>query len=400
MKAAKYAAVAGCLIIVLLCLGMDSRTSGGIELLGPEVDGLRMGLEIESRYVNGRDSYTVRIRIVNTGSDPVTLVGRAPYEGELNNYAEWLQAEVCFSTFPELIPPSAQTAGSMRVSPDPATTIGPGKEFAVSWQSHGRYLKTEHYYNTTPYFPSDGLFGVRAMITLQTDQGKQIPLYSNEHAVCVGGSVALPKHGVAYVLRRDEEKREVTLSLGSRHRIVEGDRFHIMGRFPSGWMMTVVEVGAMTCRASVRITGDAKDMESLPPQHAKAQLWEFGQADAQTRSSAAPDLHAVAGEGLIPEAKSVHVGMTRKELREICHPDGGISTLTEERYVFNEQPQGGPEGMVLKVRVSLKPAELSEELYLDADKFKEWRSKHGAYYGDADVVMGVSGPYWEPPYSD
>ena len=177
MKVAKYAAVAGCLVIVLLSLGVDSGPTGGIELLGPEVGGLRMGLEIESRYVNGSDSYRVRIRIVNTGSDAVTLVGRAPYEGEVNDYAEWLRAEVCFATFPELIAPSAQTAGAMRVSADPTTTIGPRKEFTVSWQSHGRYLKTEHYYNTTPYFPSDGLFGVRATITLQTDQGKEIRLY-------------------------------------------------------------------------------------------------------------------------------------------------------------------------------------------------------------------------------
>ncbi|HLB72382.1 MAG TPA: hypothetical protein VJJ98_00030, partial [Sedimentisphaerales bacterium] len=65
----------------------------------------KVGLEIESRYVNGRDSYTVRIRIVNTSSRPVTLVGKAPYEGKPENYAEWLQAEVCFSTFPELFRP-------------------------------------------------------------------------------------------------------------------------------------------------------------------------------------------------------------------------------------------------------------------------------------------------------
>jgi len=70
----------------------------------------KVGLEIESRYVNGRDSYTVRIRIVNTSSRPVTLVGKAPYEGKPENYAEWLQAEVCFSTFPELFRPVLRPA--------------------------------------------------------------------------------------------------------------------------------------------------------------------------------------------------------------------------------------------------------------------------------------------------
>ncbi|MHC4742393.1 MAG: hypothetical protein ACYS8Z_10800 [Planctomycetota bacterium] len=358
------------------------------------------GLEIQSQNVKGKDLYTVRVRIVNTSNEPITLIGFAPYEGKLNTYAEWLRAEVIFMTFPELIPPSAQTAGMERTSPHPKTAIDVGKEFAVSWKSSGRYLKTDYYYNTTPYFPSDGLYGVRARITLRTAKGEEIHLYSNEQAVSVGGTVALPKHGLAYVVQRDEEKREVVLSLGSRHRIAKGDRFHIMGRFPSGWMMTVTEVDTVTCRASVRITGDPKDMGLLPPKHAKAQLWEFGQAEASSQSPDAPELTAIIRDLSVPDLKAICVGMTRKELNEICHIDGGISTVSRTRYVLNDQHADAPEGKVLKVYVSLRPADLGREVYADAERFRKWRREHGAHYSDTNIVMAVSAPFWEPPYFD
>ena len=191
MKTAKYAMGSGGLLTLLLVLGMQFSVDPEIQGFGPEVDGLRMGLDITTQRSHNTDTYQVRIRIRNTSDQPILLTGHAPYEGKLMNYTEWLKAEICFLTYPELIPPSAQTAGIARTSPNPQTTIAPGKEFTVSWTSQGRYLKTEHYYNTTPYFPSDGLYGVRGRIGLRTDKEKVIQLYSNECAVSVGGSVAL-----------------------------------------------------------------------------------------------------------------------------------------------------------------------------------------------------------------
>jgi hypothetical protein len=390
MRITRYAMIGGGMIIVVLSLGMQSRSVVESSLLGPEVSGLRMGLRIITRNVEGKDIYDVRVCIRNTSSRPITLVGRAWYEGKPNNYAEWLKAEACFVTFPEILPPSAQTAGRTRTSPNPQTTISPGEEFTVSWSSHGRYLKCEDYYNTTPYFPSDGLYGVRARISLQTSEGKEIPLYSNEEPVSVGGSVALPKHGVAYVVHRDEEKQQVILSLGSHHRIVKGDQFHIMGRFPSGWMLTVTEVYPHSSLATVKRTGDDKDMEPLPPANSKAQLWEFGSESAVRESS-------------VEEVKSIQVGMTRREVRALCHEDGGISSpFREERYILNDPPAQGPEGKVLKVKVAFKPADVSEEVYRDPNKFRKWllEERRPGYDSPDDIVVSVSPSYWEGPYSD
>ena len=390
MKLARCAMIGGGIIVVLLLLGMKSHSPPEISLLGPEVGGLRMGLRITTRNIKGKDTYDVRIRILNAGSQPVTLVGPPAYEGKSNNYAEWLKAEMCFITFPEILPPSAQTGGPMRTSPNPQTTIRPGEEFTVSWSSQGRYLKSEDYHNTTPYFPSDGLYGVRARVLLRTKEGQEILLHSNEQAVCVGGSVALPKYGVALVWRRDEEKQQVVLSLGSRHRIAKGDRFRVPGRFPSGWMLTVTEVNISSSRATVERTGPYKDdMEPLPPKSARAQLWEFGRRNEARQPSAEKD-------------EFLYVGMTRREMEKAYQRDGGIfSPFEGERYVLSNQPADGPEGNVLKVKVRFRPANMSEKVFRDAKRYREWMAENRTEYGSkSDIVAGISAPYWEPPYFD
>ncbi len=401
MRTSRSAVAVAAILTVPLLFGMQSRSSICPGPLGPEVSGLRMGLQITTRRSNGVDRYDVRIRIRNTGPDAITLVGHAPYEGKTNTYAEWLKAEMCFETFPELLPPSAQTGGAMRTSPNPKTTIDPGEEFTVSWSSQGRCLKTEDYYNTTPYFASEGLYSVRARILLNTPEHRQILLHSNTQPISVGGIVTLPKYGVARVIQQDLRKQNVVLSLGSHHRIAKGDRFRVPGRFPSGWMLTVTQVSPWSCMATAERTGpDKEDMEPLPPKQAKAQLWEFGQADTSRESRRRPFLTPIARRLSTLELESVRIGMTRKELEKLCYIDGAISSLTAERYVIKKLPPGGPEGIVLKINVSLKPAELSEEIYQDPEKFRKWRIEHGWRPSERDVVMSISRPYREPPYCD
>ncbi|MBN1124570.1 MAG: hypothetical protein JXA82_06155 [Sedimentisphaerales bacterium] len=381
MKRARCLVACGSMALLLLLIGMKANPDWQIDSLGPEVKGLRMGLKIQSSFVQDKDWFEVRIQIVNTRSEPVTLVGRAPYEGELENYGEWIKAEVCFMTFPEVLPPSAQTGGAERISPNPTTTLSPGEDITVSWTAEGRYLKSEHYYNTTPYFPSDGLYGTRARISVHTDKGENILLHSNEQAVSVGGRVVLPKYGVAYVTHRDEQNRQVRLSLGSEHRTEKGDRFRVSGPFPSGWMLTVDEVHPWFSVATVEKTGPHKEeLALLPPMHSKAQLWEFGQKNNE----------------------SVTVGMTRGQLEKSAHHDGGIFTYHSERYILNEQPTGGPKWKVLKVKVAFKPADVSDEIYNDPVKFREWiRTKRKAdIFSEDDIIVSISDPYWEPPFMD
>jgi hypothetical protein len=390
--------------VLLLLLAMKSNPNQDINTLGPEVKGLRMGLDIQASSKNGKDSYTVRIRIVNTGSSPITLVGKAPYDSKSESYAQWLKEEMCFLTFPELLPPSAQTEGFERMSPNPQTTLSAGEKFTVSWKAEGRYLKSEHYYNTTPYFPSEGLYSVRAKVIVHTDKAEDILLYSNEQVVPVGGSIALGKHGLAYVTHIDEEKQQVVLSLGSHHRIAKGDVFRVPGSSFSGWMLTVVEVRSFSSLATVEKSGPHKDtLEPLPPKSSKAQLWEFGQRKAILEISAEIEQIKSMPEVRAEHAKHlVYIGKTRRELEKAYHRDGGISSpfFGAERYVLNDQPTDGPRGHVLKVKILFRPANVSDEIYQDAKKLKEWMLKQKVYGSENDIVVDISAPYWEPPYFD
>ncbi|MBN2138153.1 MAG: hypothetical protein JW720_10115 [Sedimentisphaerales bacterium] len=390
MKTQKYTPVTGWIMAIISLPYFAQTLLADPPPLGPEFAGLRLGLQIDTEYIDGTDFYDVRLRIHNTTATPITLVAA---HNARQTYAEWLKAEVCFSTFPEVLPPSAQTAIRWQEAPDPTTTIQPGKEFSVAWKSYGRYLKTEDYHNNTPCFPSDGLYSIRAKITLHTDTQEQITLHSNEQAISLGGSVAMPKRAVAYVAHLDDENRRVLLTAGANHRIVEGDRFFILGRFPNGWMMTVTQVQPDLSYAAVELIGPDKEVSPLPPQSARAQLSDFKQIDPPQ------DFHAVR-ELATSKPMPIRTGMTRKDLRQLCHLDGGISPLTQQRYVLNDTPPGGPQGQVLKVKISFKPKNCPDEIFHDADKFRNWLTEHRAPHADTDVVMNVSEPYWQSPYFD
>ena len=403
MRPKYYLILSGSLAALLLLLGMAPGQKQNVSALGPETKNLRMGLEIETISSEGVDSHTIHVRIVNTGPKSVTLVGKAPYDNKSTTYADWLKAKLCFLTFPELLPPSSQTQGFEKVSPNPQTTLSSGEEFGVAWKATGRYLKPEHYYKTTPYFPSGGLYGVRAKVVVHTGEGQDILLYSNEQSVAVGGSFALPKHGLAYVTHKDKDKQQVVLNLGSHHRIANGDVFRVSAGSFSGWMLTVVEVRPFSSVAKSEKTGPRKDtLEALPPKSGKAQLWEFGQRT--TVSEVSVEIEQIASLAQVSAEHTkhlVHIGKTRRELEKIYYGDGGIfSPMEGERYVLMDQPKGGPEGHVLKVRVLFRPAEVSDEVYKDPKKFREWMREHKGYGSQDDIVVDVSTPYWEPPYGD
>ena len=54
---------------------------------GPENHGLRMQLSITTTSEKGKDVYTVRLDLMNTGQSPVVLVANWPYEHDKGDYA-------------------------------------------------------------------------------------------------------------------------------------------------------------------------------------------------------------------------------------------------------------------------------------------------------------------------
>ncbi len=241
---------------------------------GPENGGLRLRLSIITSRQDTNDVYSVRLGIINVSSEPVILVGQPGYERHAKDYATFLKSIVSFVTFPEILPPLGQTAGIEPKSAPPKTTIKPQEEFVVRWRSSGRRLKRQDYLNTTPCFPSEGLYGVRAKVVIRTEEGREILLFSNQQRVCVGGSVELPKHATARITRTDVKNNAVIIDLGTHHKIQVGDRFHVSGgHMGYYWELTVSSTSAWVSEAAVLVhQGSAPQIDALPPRLATAHL--------------------------------------------------------------------------------------------------------------------------------
>jgi hypothetical protein len=168
-------------------------------------------------------------------------------------------------------------------------------------------------------------------------------------------------------------------------------------------MLTVVEVRSFSSLATVEKSGPRKDtLELLPPRSGKAQLWEFGQRKAIMEISAEIEQIKSMLQVSAEHAKHlVHIGKTRRELEKAYYGDGGIfSPFEGRRYILKNQPTDGPKGNVLKVRVLFRPANISDEIYQDPKKYREWMLEHKGYGSEDDIVVDISAPYWEPPYCD
>jgi len=75
---------------------------------------------------------------------------------------------------------------------------------------------------------------------------------------------------------------------------------------------------------------------------------------------------------------TIHPGMKRSELAALFRPDGGLSTQTEERYLFKEC-------QVIKIDVHFKPAKSEGE----------WK-----FEDPDDVIESISKPYLQYPIYD
>jgi hypothetical protein len=240
---------------------------------GPESHGLRLRLMVDTKVEQGADLHAVRLDLLNEGRKPVTLVAQWPYEGDTGDYAQFLASEVAFVTFPEVVPDSAQTGGSMRQSPQPEYKIAPGGSLTLSWKARGRRLKETDYYNNTPYFPTRGLYGVRARIVVMTKDGKQVLLTSNPVQVSVGGSKAMPKWATGRLVSVQPEKKTASINLGANQKIAKGDVFVIRYGFQASWRLTVTSAGPWLAEGTVETVHHAgRDTPQFPREQSMATL--------------------------------------------------------------------------------------------------------------------------------
>lgn len=252
------------LLCFFIAASLHAMPSGSLQA-GPENHGLRMQLSITTASESGKDAYTVRLDLMNTGQVPVVLVANWPYEQDKGDYAEFLKSEVMLISHPEVLAETAQTGGEWRISPQPEYEIKPGARLTVEWSSTDRRLKPKNYPNTSPYFPTDGLYGIRAKFLAVTKDGKRILLTSNEQPVPVGGSVEMPKYATARIIRVDPEKKTAAINLGSDQRIEKNDKFSLRYGTLGCWHLTITEVDEGLARGTVEtIKREGEDVPLFP----------------------------------------------------------------------------------------------------------------------------------------
>ena len=255
-----------CLMVLLSCFVFQiayGASPPGI-VWGPENQGLRMNLHIENVDGNQPDVYKVGIRLANVGSTPIVLAAQWDYEEEKGDYREFLKRGVELTSFPEVKVESAQTAGSIRTSPQPTFEIKPGDSVAVEWVSAHRHLKPKGYYNTTPAeFLSDGLYSIRAKFLANSKNGNRILLYSNDCQLSVGKSTAMPKFAMARIIQADPTKGTVLITLGSDQKVEPNDRFECIFFPYAVWEILITEVNPNSSTGSVK-TIAREPQENVP----------------------------------------------------------------------------------------------------------------------------------------
>jgi hypothetical protein len=258
-----------CLPVLLLCFAC--KNASGVMpsdiVWGPENGGLRMNLHIENTDANQTDVYKVVVRLVNIGKTPVVLTAQWKEEEEKGDYREFLKKEVGFTSFPESPIDTAQTMERpKRKSPQPTLEIKPGNSAVFEWTTAPRHLKPKGYYNTSPIFPCDGLYSIRAKFLAATKQDTHIFLYSNDCQLTVGKSMAMPKFAIARIIQADAEKGTVLLDLGSDQKIEPGDRFESIGLQQLPWSILITEVNDTVSTGSFKtlLKEPLKDMPTCP----------------------------------------------------------------------------------------------------------------------------------------
>ena len=209
---------------------------------GPENGGLRLRLVV-TPSVAGKDGFDVRLEVLNTSEQDVTLRAAWMYEKDDGDLQEYLAAATSIECYPAIEPWMGQIHGGERNSSQPEQGLKTGGVLTISWHTDGRRLKnrvTDPIRVQNPEFALPGLYSVHASLIVNT-RDKDLLLRSNEQLVPIGGSYAMPKHTFGRLHNVDKEARTATLNLGAQHKVERGDEFRT-GTLMGFWKLIITDV--------------------------------------------------------------------------------------------------------------------------------------------------------------
>jgi hypothetical protein len=231
------------LLAVTLLISVSASTAEQPEP-GPENSGLRLRLVVTPDAKSGKEGYDVRLDLLNSSKQDITLRANWWYEADKGDVKDYLEGSVGIDAFPPCAIPGAQVPIGNRTSPQPRLVLKAGKVLPMSWHADGRRLKSREYapsFAHNPELPFPGLYSVVA--TLKINRGDHdILLRSNEQLVPVGGSRAAPKFTRGPLWETSPTNQTARLGLGSLQQVEVDDEFRIeIGRMQV-WKLTITNV--------------------------------------------------------------------------------------------------------------------------------------------------------------
>jgi hypothetical protein len=206
-----------------------------------------MRLVVSPHAEGGKEGYDVRVDLLNTTKQDITLRAGWPYDTDKGDVKDYIEAATSIEAYPALAPWLGQVMAGHRTSPEPEHVLKAGKVLSVSWHADGRRLKnrvTDPLAVANPEFLFPGLYSVHATLLISRAE-RALFLRSNEQLVPIGGSRELPKHTCGPLWWTDEKTKTAALGLGSLHKVVPGDRFLIhTGMIGITWTLTITKVEA------------------------------------------------------------------------------------------------------------------------------------------------------------
>jgi hypothetical protein len=261
-------------VVCLLALRAPAAVAADPEP-GPEHGGLRLRLVVMPRAAKEGEGFEVRVDLVNTSEQTITLEGGWERDDDAGSVQDYLEAATTIECVPAIAPWIGGTQASPgRERPQPTHQLPAGETLSMRWQSAGRQLKnrvSDPIVVQNPTFPFPGLYSVHASLDVITTAGT-FRLRSNEQLVPVGGSRSMPKHTYGQLWSVSEERKTATLGLGSLHQVQVGDQFDMPSK-QAYWRLTITEVRPRYSDGTLtRVDGNAPDDSPLPARFSHAIL--------------------------------------------------------------------------------------------------------------------------------
>lgn len=209
--------------------------------------GLQMDLDITKDAMSDEHDFVVTIR--NVSKKDIEIAADFYFEQEADDSVKnYIRRSLVYTTYPKVIPAPYQTAGMARNSEQPTTVIRAGDTLKVEFTSQSTFLHGAA--NLMP--PRDGVYSIRAELTLDVVGGDPVKLFSNMSKIQVGDVQAPPAACTGTINRIYKDTKKAILDIGSADGIKVGEMFVYRRGMFTEWQLEITKVEKGMSTATMR----------------------------------------------------------------------------------------------------------------------------------------------------